>query len=87
MPPKGQSKVKRLLPGNRHLAYTRQPGLGWVGGRKADSQSPAPLRAKALNCTLNSEYPLLKHPSVIHLPSPVEWLLNFSSEDPIVRFT
>lgn len=33
MPPKGQSKVKRLLPGNRHLAYTRQPGqAGWEAG-------------------------------------------------------
>lgn len=41
MPPKGQSKVKLLLPGNWHLAYTQQPVLGWMGGSRADSQSPA----------------------------------------------
>lgn len=46
MPPKGWSKVKLLLPGNWHVAYTQQPVLGWMGGRRANSQSPAPLQVK-----------------------------------------
>lgn len=67
-------------------------GLEERGGRQAwptasTTQAYGAVLVKAFKCTLNSEYSLVKHPSVIHPPSAVERLPHFSSECPIYRFS
>lgn len=63
-------------------------GLCWAGGTRrghachtADAlHAYRATRVKALNCTLNLEYSLLKPPPVIHPLNPVQGLFNLSSE-------